>query len=58
MSKNAEKQYFKNVWKVGIMNDKKFWPTIKPFLISKRVFAEHQINIKDWFKKLLDLRVS
>lgn len=45
MSKNAEKQYFKNVWKVGIMNDKKFWPTIKPFLISKRVFAEHQINI-------------
>ena len=45
MSKNAEKQYFKNVWKVGIMNDKKFWPTTKPFLISKRVFAEHQINI-------------
>ena len=27
------------------MNNKKIWSTLKPFLISKGVFAEHEINI-------------
>ena len=28
------------------MNNKKFWSTVKPFRISKGVFAEHQKNIR------------
>lgn len=45
LSKNAKKQYLICV-KRGIMNNKKFWSTVKPFRISKGVFAEHQKNIR------------
>ena len=43
--KNSKRQYFRNVTKEGIMCNKKFWSTVKPFLTNKGVFTEPQISI-------------
>ena len=47
LCKKAKRAYFKESTKQGILTNKEFWKTIKPFLTNKGYFSNDFITIKD-----------
>ena len=38
--------YFRSITRHGIMTNRKFWATIRPFLINKGMIASNEISLK------------
>ena len=46
LNKKAEKIFFKEATKDGIMSNKKFWSTVKPFLTNKEGISNDFISVE------------
>ena len=46
LTKKAEKIFFKEATKDGIMSNKKFWSTVKPFLTNKDGISNDFISVE------------
>ena len=46
INKKAQKDYFKEATKYGVMTNKEFWNKLKPFLTNKGCFSEEKISIE------------
>ena len=46
LTKKAEKIFFKEATKDGIMSNKKFWSTVKPFLTNKGYISNDFISVE------------
>ena len=61
MTKEAEKIFFKEATKDGIMSNKRFWSTVKPFLTNKGcisndfISAEKDRGLRSNEKELMEL---
>ena len=42
----AIKEHFKSVTRHGIMTNRKFWATIRPFLTNKGMITSNEISLK------------
>ena len=44
--RKSERDYFANLNKKNITDNKRFWKTVKPFLSKKFIFLKEQISLK------------
>ena len=56
LNKQAKKDYFKNASKDGVVSNKKFWDTVKPFLTNKGSNTNDSIVIEQNNKLITDDR--
>ena len=56
LNKKAKKDYFKKATADGVMNNRKFWNTVKPVVISKDFFHNDNISIDIYGNIVEDLQ--
>ena len=45
LRKRSIKTYIENIMKPGVMSNKTFWHTVRPFLTNKRILIDNEISL-------------